>query len=144
MVKLRYRKCFQKKRSHVWNHFTIIDEKYVKCSYYSNKVSYGDGSSGNLIRHLKTKHITVPLERNVRQQVQNMVTEQNIDDPVSLETTVSNNQFSSSQSLQTSINSYIQKPITISKSKKIDEQISKLIIKHYHPFSLVEEKEFKT
>lgn len=35
------------------------------------------------------------------------------------------------------------KTITISKSKKIDTQISKLIIKHYHPFSLVEETEFK-
>jgi len=44
---------------------------------------------------------------------------------------------------QTSINSFIQKPITISKPKKIDSQISKLIIKHYHPFSLIEEKEFK-
>ena len=115
---------------------------------------------------MKTKHITVPLERNVRQEAQDLVTEQNVDDPNSSGTTVSNsNQLTissqsstnseparpsirSSQSIvcqpvQASMNSFIQKPITISKSKKIDTQISKLIIKHYHPFSLVEETEFK-
>jgi len=60
--KVKLIKMLTKKRSHIWNHFTIIDQKYAKCSYCSNKVSYGGGSSGNLIRHMKTKHITVPLE----------------------------------------------------------------------------------
>jgi len=91
---------------------------------------------------MKTKHITEPLERNVRQEAQDLVTEQNVDDPNSLGTTVSNyNQLtissqsstnseparpsiSTSQSIvrqpvQASMNSFIQKPITISKSKKL-------------------------
>ncbi|XP_050063041.1 zinc finger BED domain-containing protein 6-like [Aphis gossypii] len=158
---------YSKKRSHIWNHFTIIDEQYAKFSYCSAKVSYGGGSSSNLTRHIKTKHITVPLDQGMRKQVQNLVIEENVDDPSSSGTTGTTifNQPSTSSQLtssepepaqtsirplqlvpkptQTSINSFIQKPITISKSKKIDSQISKLIIKHYHPFSLVEEKEFK-
>jgi len=53
---------YSKKRSHNWNHFTIIDEQYAKCSYCSVKVSYGGSSSSNLTRQIKTKHITVPID----------------------------------------------------------------------------------
>jgi len=32
----------------------------------TEKVSFSGGSTGNLLRHLKTKHPTVPLQRNVQ------------------------------------------------------------------------------
>jgi len=38
---------------------------------------------------------------------------------------------------------YISKPISLTKSKAIDLQITKFIVKHFHPFSLVEETEFR-
>lgn len=143
-----------KKRSSIWNHFTLVDQKYAKCSNCSNKISYGGGSSGNLLRHMKTKHITVPLDRTGRHNSNTMtehIEEHNIDEPSTLGMPASNTSTqiltsvtpTNIRPVQSSITSYVQKPVSISKSKKIDSQIAKLIIKHYHPFSLVEEKEFK-
>jgi len=44
---------------------------------------------------------------------------------------------------QTSIANFIQKPIPMSKSKMIDQQLVKMIVKEYHPFSVVEDVEFR-
>lgn len=49
----------------------------------------------------------------------------------------------STSSRQGNITNFITKPLSISKSKAIDQQITKFIVKHYHPFSLVEETEFR-
>jgi len=133
---------YSKKISHIWNHFTIIYKQYAKCNCCSAKVSYGGDSSSNLTRHIKTKHITVPLDQGMQKQAQNLVNEENVDDPSSsgtTRTTIFNQPSTSSQltysepepaqtsirplqlvpkPTQISINSFIQKPITISKSKK--------------------------
>jgi len=104
---------------------------------------------------MKTKHITVPLHRTARHHSSNTMTEHieehNIDEPSTSGMPASNTSTQMLTSViptnirpvQSSITSYVQKPVSISKSKKIDSQIAKLIIKHYHPFSLVEEKELK-
>jgi len=44
---------------------------------------------------------------------------------------------------QTIISQFITKPMTLSISKAIDAQITKFIVKHFHPFSHVEETEFQ-
>lgn len=110
----------------------------------------------NLLRHLKTKHLTVPLTKPLRNQ-NNLSSnnEEYIDDPSSIPsvatTSTSENTASSTvlpetvslstsnQSRQSTITQFVSKPILLSKSKAIDLQISKFIIKHFHPFSLVEE-----
>ena len=54
-----------KKRSNVWNHFTLIAANVAKCNYCNEKKSFAGGSMGNLLRHIKTKHVTVPLQRQI-------------------------------------------------------------------------------
>jgi len=44
---------------------------------------------------------------------------------------------------QSSIANFIHKPIPMSKSKMIDQQLIKMIVKEYHPFSVVEDEEFR-
>lgn len=44
---------------------------------------------------------------------------------------------------QMTMTNFVQRPITISKSKVIDQQLVKMIVKEYHPFSVVEDKEFR-
>lgn len=44
---------------------------------------------------------------------------------------------------QPSIASFMQRPIPMGKSKMIDQQLVKMIVKEYHPFSIVENKEFR-
>ncbi|XP_016661474.1 zinc finger BED domain-containing protein 1-like [Acyrthosiphon pisum] len=104
------------------------------------------------MRLLKTKHVTVPLKRPL------LVNYDNIDDPSDPDVPASTSAFVSTGSSrvvseaagpsasnvpkQSAITQYISKPISLTKSKAIDLQITKFIVKHFHPFSLVEETEF--
>lgn len=142
-----------RKRNAIWNHFTNKSHTVAKCSYCGHNVSYGGGSTSNLMRHLKTRHVTVSLTRPVINQI-----DENIDDPfdmpVPTSTSVSSSHTGSSRTVsevlepsasnlprQSTITQYTSKPIYLSKSKAIDLQITKFIVKHFHPFSLVKEKE---
>jgi len=44
---------------------------------------------------------------------------------------------------QMSMTNFVQRPIAMSKSKAIDQQLVKMIVKEYRPFSVVEDKEFR-
>lgn len=44
---------------------------------------------------------------------------------------------------QMTVTSFLIKPLTNKKSKEIDKQLVTMITKEYHPFSLVEDPEFK-
>lgn len=105
------------------------------------------------MRHLKTKHVTVPLKRPL------LVNDDNIDDPSDPDVPASTSAVVSTGSpravsdaagtsasnlpKQSAITQFISKPISLSKSKAIDLQITKFILKHFHPFSAVEETEFR-
>ncbi|XP_029340907.1 zinc finger BED domain-containing protein 1-like [Acyrthosiphon pisum] len=41
------------------------------------------------------------------------------------------------------MSNFINRPLPLSKSKAIDQQLIKMIVKEYHPFSVVEDKEFR-
>lgn len=165
----------------MWNHFNLKSNTIAKCSYCSQEISYSGGSTGNLLRHIKTKHVTVNLNRQLREQRDNNIfNEENADDPIAVtpfpmlnaenpddlpsSNYVQNqpsllNYISSSSTLplrtttvsttssiailsspkttlsnQTSISSYIiaNKPISLSKSKAIDQQITRFIVNHFH------------
>jgi len=53
-----------RKRSSVWHHFTALDNVKAKCNICLETKSFIGGSTGNLLRHIKAKHSTVPLERS--------------------------------------------------------------------------------
>jgi len=144
-----------RKRSAVWNHFTVESLTIAKCSYCDRddgRVSYSGGSTSNLMRHLKTKHVGVPIKKT------RVVNDEDIDDPSDVPASTSASASpgtcrivseaagpSSTSNLpkQMAITQYISKPISLTKSKAIDLQITKFIVKHFHPFSLVEETEFR-
>lgn len=54
------------KTSEMWNHFIQVEYQKAKCGYCSAILSTSGGSMNNLKRHLKTKHCTIPLNRNYR------------------------------------------------------------------------------
>lgn len=64
----------KRKRSAIWNHFMVKSDIIAKCSYCGHEISYSEGSTSNLLRHLKTKHVAVPLSRP-------STIEENVDDP---------------------------------------------------------------
>jgi len=145
-----------KKKSDVWNHFMILENEKAKCSYCSIEYSFKGESTANLSRHLKRKHI-IQYEAKKKRCVDLVSAEQDIDEPdctISAESTISRpststyiktNKIRNSipQNIQTKIDSFVSKPISLTKSKQIDNQLAIVIAKEFQPYSLVENKEFK-
>lgn len=151
-----------RKTSDVWHHFTTINSETAKCNYCSVSYFFRGGSTANLSRHLKRKHI---IQYEVRKKVRTEIThdldlEDNIDEPDTIsvqQNTETQNQPSTSSSLtskitntppktsqsQTLIDSFIPRPLSMNKSQKIDEQLGTMIAKEFQPLSLVENIEFR-
>jgi len=55
-----------RKRSNVWYHYSVLQNNIEKCNVCSDKLSFSGGSTGNLLRHLKTKHPTIPMQKNIQ------------------------------------------------------------------------------
>lgn len=152
-----------RKTSDIWYHFTTANNESAKCKYCSVSYSYKGGSTANLSRHLKRKHI---IQYDVRKKIctdktDNLDLEENIDDPdtVSVHQNISETQnqpstssFSTSKithtsnktsQSQTRMESFIPRPLSMNKSQKIDEQLGIMIAKEFQPFSVVENIEFR-
>uniref|UniRef100_A0AAR5PAX1 BED-type domain-containing protein n=1 Tax=Dendroctonus ponderosae TaxID=77166 RepID=A0AAR5PAX1_DENPD len=132
------------KKSQLWTHFSRELEEKVKCLYCGQQLSVKNRSTSSLIRHIKHKHPTQPIRTQTVTQA-----------PIKGDNCSSSHQFlqvaedsiqrpatSGAGNLQT-ITSSIQVPLSIAKQKDIDKQLISLIAKEYHPFSIVEDEEFK-
>lgn len=142
-----------KRKSETWNNFTLMNDEKAKCNFCSNSFSFKGGSTANLTRHLKRKH---PVQFESRKKNPRIETnDESPDDPNEIETISESSQTNSSVQphmivqntpkviqRQAPIDAYVSRPISITKSKKIDEQLGIMIAKEYQPFSLVENKEF--
>lgn len=142
-----------KKKCETWNNFEVVDGEKAKCNFCSNTISYkGGGSMANLTRHLKRKHI---VQYKARKKRSIEILEKNIDEPdnVSISepshfnlttiTPITKNKTANVTKTQVSIDAYTSRPMPISKSKTIDEQLGIMMAQVYQPFSLVENKGFK-
>lgn len=145
-----------RKKSDVWNHYSIINCEKAKCLYCSSSVSYKGGSNTNLSKHLKRKHI-IQYDSRKHPRI-NEMNERNVDEPSKQNTSVANNDqnqpsasinainlINKSRPIQKIVDSYIisNKPLSVSKQKTIDEQLGVMISKEFQPFSIVENVEFK-
>ncbi|KAE9525285.1 hypothetical protein AGLY_014353 [Aphis glycines] len=152
------------KSSVIWDYFQLdSDNINVKCGLCRTKLKNNRSSTSNLIRHIKSKHPTVNLlNRNTR------VLEETVDDPNdALSTSTTNTIISttnlvvnqtetslqipsnehvirpqSSRFVNNPITQYLSKPLGASRRKIIDQQVLKMIVKEYYPFSIVEDREF--
>ncbi|XP_050066594.1 E3 SUMO-protein ligase ZBED1-like, partial [Aphis gossypii] len=138
--------------------FTLTGDQ-VKCGLCRDSLSYNRSSTSNMMRHLRTKHMGVNLSKRKR------VDDEEIDDPSTdtTEPTSSSNVAVNSQicvsnqipgpstysdpvarpvQFQSNITRYIPKPVGAVKRNIIDQQLLKMIVKEYYPFSIVEDSEF--
>ncbi|KAF2885548.1 hypothetical protein ILUMI_20616 [Ignelater luminosus] len=53
------------KRSGIWYHFALLENKKGRCRYCQSVISIMGGSSSNLTRHLRSKHPGVPILRKL-------------------------------------------------------------------------------
>lgn len=141
------------KKSQIWIHFSDEVEGKVKCLYCGFKLSVKNKSTSTLIRHMNNKHPTQPKSRQTivetpsetthPESSQQSATASATASSSSLQIKLSQPSTSSSTGKTQTITSFFQKPLPISKQKEIDKQLVCMITKEYHPFSIVEDKEFK-
>lgn len=156
-----------KKKSQIWKHFAIINKDKAKCEYCLKIISYSGGGTGNLNRHLKKVHPTVSIEtllptRTIltNAEVGSIVPPTSQDsgseagptvpstsqEIVSTSATTLIQHQTTGPAVQLSIEHFTKstRPLPINKTKQLDEQVVKFIVKGYHAFSVVEEPEFKS
>lgn len=158
-----------RKSSSLWYHFNQKEANRAECKYCKIILSTAGGSIGNLKRHLAKKHPTVPIDRTSTPRSRSPSTSSTAPseisvvsvDSLSAATSGSRSHFneiniigqanictpveSLPRQASETLEGFIQiiKPVSISKSKSLDQQLLKMICKEYHPFSLVEDPEFK-
>lgn len=49
------------KRSQIWSFYTVIDDNKAKCNFCKEVQSTKSGSTGNLLRHCRAMHPSIPL-----------------------------------------------------------------------------------
>lgn len=146
-------------RSELWKHFSKTSENTAKCGYCTEAIRITGGSTGNLTRHLKRKHPTVPVQENASKSSRISqtcsTTSQSESTSTMSEISGGNNLSEPGTSLaepailrkpsrqQSLFTEFVSRPISISKSNKFDRQIVKLIVKQYLPFAIVESEELK-
>lgn len=100
------------KSSVVWDFFTLnVEAGRVKCGLCPVTMSHNRSSTSNMMRHMRLKHVTVDLNSRRRQ---NVVSEEQVDDPDIPEQGVSNSSRVSNLNLfQCKIYTYIKKKCKI-------------------------------
>lgn len=151
-----------RKRSSIWLYFSEISTDRAKCNTCQVTLSRKGGSVNNLSRHLKSKHPTIERERanpienpdlEIVDEPESGVTNSNLGECSSEAAKSNENAGPSSLSqpvpkkvIQTqSIRAFCvsKKPLSIGFVKQVHKQLLKFIAVGYHPFSLIEEDEFK-
>lgn len=132
-----------RKRSAVWNHFEEVEPKKAKCLYCANILSVPAGNCGNLGRHLKNKHPTVPLvtDRQRTQQTPEAPQETLAPTSTATESGTSDAPAPGSSSVrllpphQPSIRDYAHstKSMPPRRAELLDEQLVRLIANGYYP-----------
>lgn len=156
--------------SPVWDTFTVtVENQRARCNHCRNQFSYRAGSTSNMTRHSKLKHPTIQTKRQPpitfedeemdivevqgdscqappRLPVENQ-TDNAQDTPATFQAASEQNQTAASQNIQGSsqprMYAFVRTPLFLTKKQKLDEQLTKMIVKGFHPFSVVDEPKFR-
>ncbi|XP_036346148.1 zinc finger BED domain-containing protein 1-like, partial [Rhagoletis pomonella] len=140
------------KKSEIWLHFSDEKDKKVKCKLCGQQISVANKSTTSLIRHMNRRH---PFQKIARQEhleteVDTQAAATQVEAPQRAATQVESQQAATQRNTprasyapQGSVSQYLHKPLPVKKQQQIDDQVIKMIVREYHPFSIVEDVEFK-
>jgi len=146
-----------RKRSEMWNYFESLQNFKAKCNFCSQIVSVIGGSTGNLSRHMRTKHVGIKSVERVNLELVN-VQEKTVQPEnsaiVTAEIPTTSAAFTGVASSSTvggkckkqgTLGNFARNmnPISGYRQKEFDTQLIKMIVKEYHPFSIVDDAEFR-
>lgn len=140
-----------RKRSDIWHHFTYWTNGSAKCGYCGNFITAKDGSTGNLLRHLKRKHVDVAIVCQAQRDISPLHSSEPDKDSfnswtpkISIEITPKQSVLQKADQSE-SVIEFLKptRPLRISKVKTLDRQLVKMIVREYHPFRIVDDTEFR-
>lgn len=147
----------KQRSSYVWLHFQDMGDK-AKCLHCGKFSSIMNGSTGNMRRHLKSKHSNIDITKSHPGNI--IITNQSNPTEISepeMQTVHSEEVVTTSVELpctntatvkhivdvsQQPVAYYIIESYDAQRGKDIDKQLIKFITKDLYPFTLVEEEEF--
>lgn len=145
-----------RKRSEIWNCFSVVNEHFAKCNFCSGSFSYKGGSTANLSRHLKRKHPTTVVALSERGTTEGATdvetylmepstsTPGNVSTSKSVESTVVSASGSKQRNtFQTTLVNFTKRPLPLQTTRQLDEQLIIMIAAEYQTLSIVEDKEFR-
>lgn len=152
-----------RKRSKLWTFFTKDSDGKAKCDLCHSSYSVRGGLTTNLKKHLSTKHrssydtllqihkalpSSIPDDSNGSPDLhipstsqQSNTDQQNAAVRNQIPRETSKNPLQTKHR-QTHLTTFTRKPMNIAREKKINDLVSKLIIKDLQPFSVVEDTGF--
>lgn len=145
-----------RKTSIIWDYFIIVEGDKAKCNFCKTVLKFNQSSTTNLIRHIRSNYRDLSKRRRPNDDLD----EENIDDPSPMSTQNPSTSISMdrqcppaiaplalvhqpTRSQQQQISNFLHKPVAAYKRQAIDQQVIRMIVKEYYPFSIVEDKEFK-
>lgn len=137
-----------RKRSSIWLQFKDNGNNKAECIHCKMKITLRAGSTTNLHRHMRTVHPTVQLEE--RGQASTPSTDPGVSHHQKTATAAASTGFpthagiTSLTAAQSKISQFIPKVMTPSKQHSIDEELAKMIATDFQPFSIVEDRGFKS
>ncbi|XP_073470722.1 zinc finger BED domain-containing protein 4-like [Aquarana catesbeiana] len=145
-----------RKRSNIWINFEEAGPQKAKCKICKKIFSGQGGSTSNFRRHLQSKHPTALLMQ-VRQEgpaesasasgectSRPSTSGDTVITPASESSTTSGIGTFVQQSRQNPITRYVRAPIGPIRQSKLDEQLVKMIALDLQPFSVVDDKGFRS
>lgn len=137
-----------RKRSSIWLQFKDNGNNKAECVHCKMKITLRAGSTTNLHRHMRAVHPTVQLEE--RGQASTPSTDPGVSHPKKTATAAASTGFPTHAGItfptaaQSKISQFIPKVMTPSKQQSIDEELAKMIATDFQPFSIVEDRGFKS
>lgn len=156
------------KKSHIWSFFTVIDDNKAKCNSCSAIQSTKSGSTGNLLRHCRNKHPSIPLasdsdirivvveeddtpQEELTGQVDDVVPENSVevdgiidvDAEPSSDTGATAKKRKRPAQNQSIIRQYTHKKLSKSSQQAVDNALLAFIVKDFQAFSIVECASFR-
>ncbi len=159
----------ERKRSAVWLYFTNLENaQKAKCNFCKTDLSYKGGSTSNLKKHLQNKHPSIDIDDLSLRKAKESLAERDdadYDDPSesamsdpspstsknvestnmdvrNLPTQVNLPKITIRRPTQSKLSSYISKPLSIVRQKRIDDLVCNVIIKDLQSVSIVEDEGF--
>lgn len=130
-------------------HFNNLNNTKSECRICQIKISYRAGSTNNLHRHIRTVHPTVQLEEKRQASVPATEHENASASTGTVAAAVSTATPQASGTprpvaTQSSISQYMPKAMTPARQNTVDEELAKMIASDFQPFSIVEDKGFRS